>query len=108
MRKAATRVKRSAPATTKGHATKETTAKPAAKSVAPAVAVKAPREGTAKATVLAMIQRKGGASIDEIMAATGWQKHTVRGFISVAPRKAGLVVTSTRRESDKARMYYAD
>jgi hypothetical protein len=66
-----------------------------------------PREGTAKATVLAMIQRKGGATLDEIMKATGWQAHTCRGFMSVVPRKAGLTVTSTRRESDKARVYAA-
>jgi hypothetical protein len=68
---------------------------------------KAPREGTAKATVLAMIQRKGGATLQEIMDATGWQAHTCRGFMSVAPKKAGLTVTSTRRESDKARVYEA-
>ena len=65
------------------------------------------REGTAKATVLAMIQRKGGATLDEIMKATGWQAHTCRGFMSVVPKKAGLTVTSTRRESDKARVYEA-
>jgi len=74
----------------------------AAKKVEPAA-----REGTHKATVLAMIQRPGGATLDEIMATTGWQKHTVRGFISVAPKRAGLTVTSTRRESDKARVYEA-
>jgi outer membrane murein-binding lipoprotein Lpp len=39
----------------------------------------AAREGTAKANVLAMIQRPGGATLDEIRAATGWQPHTVRG-----------------------------
>jgi Protein of unknown function (DUF3489) len=66
-----------------------------------------PREGTAKANVLAMIQRKGGAMLDEIVKATAWQKHTVRGFLSVVPKKAGLTVTSTRRESDKARVYEA-
>jgi hypothetical protein len=80
-----------------------------AKVAKPAKAAKpaGPREGTAKATVLAMIQRKGGATLDEIMKATGWQAHTCRGFISVVPKKAGLAVTSTRRESDKARVYAA-
>jgi hypothetical protein len=34
-----------------------------------------PREGTHKAEVIAMIQRKGGATLDEIMKATAWQKH---------------------------------
>ena len=54
-----------------------------------------------------MIQRKGGATLDEIMKATGWQKHTVRGFISILGSKGGIKVTSTRRESDGARVYEA-
>ena len=66
-----------------------------------------PREGTAKAKVIAMISSKGGATLPEIMAVTGWQKHTVRGFVSTLPKKTGLVITSTRRESDKARVYEA-
>ena len=78
----------------------------AAKSAKAAGEPEAPREGTAKANVLAMIQRKGGATLDEIGKATGWQKHTIRGFMSVVPKKAGLTVTSTRRE-DGARVYEA-
>jgi hypothetical protein len=65
------------------------------------------REGTHKAEVIAMIQRKGGATLEEIMKATGWQKHTVRGFMSILGSKGGLKVTSTRRESDGARVYEA-
>jgi hypothetical protein len=34
-----------------------------------------PREGTHKAEVIAMMQRKGGATLEEIQKATGWQKH---------------------------------
>jgi len=66
-----------------------------------------PREGTHKAEVIAMLQRKGGASLDEIAATTGWQKHTVRGFISILGSKGGMKVASTRRESDGARVYEA-
>lgn len=61
---------------------------------------------TAKDTVLAMIRKKGGASLDEIVTATGWQKHTVRGFISVVPGKAGLTVTSSKGEG-RGRVYEA-
>jgi hypothetical protein len=41
------------------------------------------------------------------MEATGWQKHTVRGFISILGSKGGMKIASTRRESDGARAYEA-
>ena len=63
------------------------------------------REGTRKATVLALLERAGGATLEEIMAATAWQKHSVRGFISTLGSKHGYNVVSTRREADKARVY---
>jgi len=66
-----------------------------------------PREGTHKAQVIAMLQRKGGATLEAIMEATGWQKHTVRGFISILGSKGGMKIASTRRESDGARVYEA-
>ena len=68
---------------------------------------KTPREGTARARVIAMVQRRGGASLDEIMKTTKWQAHTVRGFMSTLPAKTGVEFTSVRRESDKARVYEA-
>jgi hypothetical protein len=39
------------------------------------------------------------------MAATAWQKHSVRGFISTLGSKHGYTVASTRRETDQARVY---
>jgi hypothetical protein len=50
-----------------------------------------------KDQVLALLRREGGATLDEIMTATGWQKHSVRGFISGALRKK-LGLTVERRE----------
>jgi len=44
--------------------------------------------------------------VDSIKA-TGWQKHTVRGFISILGSKGGMKISSTRRESDGARVYEA-
>ncbi len=40
------------------------------------------REGSKKEAVLGLLRRTAGASMAEIMTATGWQAHTVRGFIS--------------------------
>jgi hypothetical protein len=52
------------------------------------------REGSKKSDVLAMLQRKNGATLSEIMEKMGWQKHTVRGFMAGAMKKAGYTVES--------------
>ena len=63
------------------------------------------QDGSKKATVLGLLQRKGGATLAQIMKATGWQAHSVRGFISGAlGKKMGLTVDSVRRE-DGERVY---
>jgi hypothetical protein len=85
----------------KGKSTKKATpAKKAAKG--------AKKGGTAdskKATVIEMLRRKDGANLADIMKATGWQAHSVRGFISGALiKKDGLKVESFKRE-DGARGY---
>jgi len=50
-------------------------------------------------TVLALLRRPEGATIDAMRAATGWQAHSVRGALSGAIRKnLGLAVTSEKVE----------
>ncbi len=64
-----------------------------------------PREGTKQATLIAMLRAPDGATIEEIMAATGWQSHTVRGAMAGAlKKKLGLEVTSERVEN-RGRVY---
>ena len=58
----------------------------------------APRTGTKTAQVVAMLQRKGGATLAEIMDKMGWQRHTVRGFVAGAMKKAGYSVESFKPE----------
>ena len=41
-----------------------------------------------------MLRRKNGATLAEIMETMGWQKHTVRGFMAGAMKKAGQTVES--------------
>jgi hypothetical protein len=57
-----------------------------------------PREGSKTAQVIAMLQRKNGATLSEIMDKMGWQRHTVRGFMAGAMRKAGHTVESFKPE----------
>lgn len=64
-----------------------------------------PRTGTKQAKLIEMLRADGGATIDEIVAETGWQPHTVRGAIAGAlKKKLGLEVTSEKVE-DRGRVY---
>ena len=64
-----------------------------------------PREGTKQATLIAMLRAPDGATIEEIMAATGWLGHTVRGAMAGAlKKKLGLEVTSEKVEG-RGRVY---
>ncbi len=54
---------------------------------------------TKKDAVLALIRRAEGASLAELIAATGWQAHSVRGFLSGSVhKKLGITITRTKRE----------
>jgi hypothetical protein len=62
---------------------------------APAKKAAAPREGSKQEMVVALMRRKEGVTLEAIMQATGWQKHTVRGFVSgMVGKKLGLKVES--------------
>lgn len=61
---------------------------------------------TKQSVVLAMLRRANGASIDEMIDATSWQPHSVRGFISgVLKRRLEIDVMSEKGE-DGVRRYY--
>ena len=63
------------------------------------------REGSKTSKILDLLKRKGGATLKEIMAATDWQPHSVRGFISgTLGKKMGLTVESVKRD-DGSRTY---
>ena len=58
--------------------------------------------------VLALLRRQQGASIAEIMEATGWQAHSVRGFMSGGlKRRLKITVISEKSESGERRYHVA-
>ena len=60
----------------------------------------AARQGSKTAQILELLRRPGGATMQEIMKATEWQPHSVRGFISgTLGKKMGLSVESAKSEN---------
>jgi hypothetical protein len=66
---------------------------------------KVAREGSKKSEVIDLMRRSQGATLAEIMELTGWQAHTVRGFVSgTLIKKLSLKVESFRSD-EKDRTY---
>ncbi len=63
------------------------------------------RDGSKAAKILELLKRPGGATSKELQKASGWQPHSVRGFLSgTVGKKLGLTVVSTKEE-DGERSY---
>jgi hypothetical protein len=66
-----------------------------------------PDRASKQSRVIAMLQSPDGATIDAIMEATGWQQHSVRGFLAgVVRKKLKLKLSSTK--VDDHRLYRID
>jgi hypothetical protein len=65
----------------------------------------APSKPSKQQLCLDLLSRLDGASVEELQAATGWQPHSVRGFLSgTVKKKLGLTLTSDRA-GDGSRRY---
>ena len=63
------------------------------------------RPGSKQATLIALLQREEGATLEEMVAATGWLSHTVRGAMAGALKKRlGMDVRSEKVEG-RGRVY---
>lgn len=63
------------------------------------------RAGTKQALLIDLLRRRDGTTLDEMVAATGWQAHSVRGAMSAAlKKKLGLTITSEKIDG-RGRVY---
>lgn len=65
---------------------------------------KSARAGTKQDAVLEMLRQSRGATLAAVMAATGWQEHSVRGFLAAVVRKK-LGLTLASEKTGDARIY---
>jgi len=73
----------------------------------PATTERKTREGTKQALLIEPLRRAEGATIAEIIEATGWQAHTIRGAMAGAlKKKLGLTITS-EKDDQRGRVYRA-
>ena len=71
-----------------------------------AISEQHPVEGrvTKNAQILQLLNRPNGASIEEMIQATGWQQHSVRGFLAgTVKKKLGFTLTSSKSEAELRR-----
>ena len=93
--------------------------RPVASSAAPVPGAKSPQQstgnpkskpanpGSKQSRVIAMLQSPSGTTIVAMMKATGWQQHSVRGFLAgVVRRKLNLNLAS--KKVDGNRVYRID
>ena len=60
------------------------------------------RANSKQARVLGLLSRSSGATIATIMHSTGWQPHTVRGFLAaVVRKKLGLKLESEKADGER-------
>ena len=92
-------------ASAKGKSGKKATPPKKAAKAPKAAKAKGARQGSKTAQVLELLRRPGGATLRELMASTGWQAHSLRGFVSgTLGKKMGLSVES-RKGEDGERTY---
>ena len=71
-------------------ADKKSAAKPTAKPTA--------ERSNKKAEVIALMKRAKGATLGEIGGLTGWQNHTIRGFVSILGKKGEHNIESSKND----------
>ena len=62
------------------------------------------RAGSKRALIITLLQRAEGATLDDLIAATGWLPHTTRAALS-GLRKSGMVIDRSRPDQSSVSFY---
>lgn len=87
--------------TMSGPAAAATEPAPAEQPVPEAPRTRKPRDNTKQSMVIALLRRPEGVTLAQLIETTGWQKHTVRGALSLLGKKQGLAIGSEKTESGR-------
>ena len=103
-----TTAKRTKPATTTKSEKPKAAGRPASAHAAPSKTGPSDDVHAARVTkhdrILTLLSRREGATIPEMMEASGWQQHSVRGFLAgTVKKKLGFPLTSSKAEGELRR-----
>ena len=59
------------------------------------------RASSKQDVMLSLLKREGGTSLSELMSATGWQQHSVRGALSTLNKGLSGVIENAKREGQR-------
>jgi hypothetical protein len=103
--RSSSKAKRATPPTSKASKSEPNPKQPKSSATAAGqVKVEVPAENTKQDRILSLLKRRNGATILEMMQATGWQQHSVRGFLAgTVKKKLGLDLTSSKSDGELRR-----
>ena len=101
--RSSTNAKRATPPTSKASKSKPNPKQPRT-AAAPAEQPDTPARSTKQDRILSLLNQRIGATIPEMMLATDWQQHSVRGFLAgTVKKKLGLALTSSKSDGQLRR-----
>ncbi len=83
----------------------KTTTAASAKRAISSAATSSSEPGTKAQSIISLLKTKRGATLAEMMRATGWQEHSVRGFLAGALKKRHGLEANSEKPGDGPRRY---